>query len=150
MSSTPSREQLSQTARLFVESINEFTPESVVRYRSPTCKQRIVPDTLKSAPQSNAEYAALIAALNPVMPAFHLRIVDGGEPVVDEVARKAVVHLKSRSETTVGLYENEYVWILTMSEDGKLVDDVLEFVDSLYTNEQLPKLRKAMEEVAKK
>ncbi|KAI1469287.1 uncharacterized protein F4812DRAFT_324679 [Daldinia caldariorum] len=148
--SPPSREQLLQTAKLFIEAFNEFTPESVIRYCSPTCRHRIAPDTLKSAPQSNAEYAELIATMNTVMPAIHLRIVDEGEPIVDEVTRKAVLHLKSRSETAVDLYENEYVWILTMSEDGKSVDDVLEFVDSLYTSEEVPKLRKAIEEMAKK
>ncbi|KAI1474295.1 hypothetical protein F4774DRAFT_401250 [Daldinia eschscholtzii] len=148
--SSPLREQLLQTTKLFIEAFNEFTPESVVRYRSPGCKHKIVPDTLKSAPQSNDEYAALIAAMGTVMPEFKLRFVDGGEPVVDEVNRKVVLHLKSRSETAVGLYENEYVWILTLSEDGKLIDDIVEFADSLYTNEQLPKLRKAIEEAAKK
>ncbi|KAI0122039.1 hypothetical protein F4814DRAFT_197194 [Daldinia grandis] len=148
--SPPSREQLLETVRLFIEAFNEFTPESVVRYRSPTCTHRLVPATLNSPPQSNAEYANLISVLTTIMPTFHLRFVDGGEPVVDEVARKAVLHLKSRSNTAVGLYENEYVWILTLSKDGKLVDDILEFADSLYTSDQLPKLKRAVEDAAKK
>ncbi|KAF3059433.1 putative dihydroxyacetone synthase protein [Daldinia childiae] len=148
--SSPSRGQLLGTVKLFIEAFNEFTPESVVRYRSPTCMHRLVPATLNSPPQSNTEYAGLIAALTTVMPTFHLRIVDGGEPVVDEVTRKVVLHLKSRSDTAVGLYENEYIWILTLSKDGKLVDDILEFADSLYTSDQLPKLKKAVEDAAKK
>ncbi|KAI1659482.1 hypothetical protein F4813DRAFT_353113 [Daldinia decipiens] len=148
--SSPSREQLLETAKLFIEAFNEFTPESVVRYRSPTCKHRLLPASLNSPPQSNAEFAGFIAALNAIMPTFHLRIVDGGEPVVDEVTRKVVLHLKSRSETAIGPYENEYVWILTLSKDGKLVDDILEFADSLYTSDQIPKLKKAAEDAAKK
>ncbi|KAI8963432.1 hypothetical protein F5Y11DRAFT_145668 [Daldinia sp. FL1419] len=148
--SPPSREQLLHTTKLFVEAFNEFTPESVVRYRSPACTHRLVPATLKSPPQTNAEYAGLISALTAVMSTFRLELVDGVEPVVDQVTRKVVLHLKSRSDTAIGLYENEYVWILTLSEDGKLVDDILEFADSLYTSDHLPKLRKAVEDAAKK
>lgn len=84
------------------------------------------------------------------MPVFRLRLVDGVEPAVDEASRKVTLHLKSHSQTPVGLYENEYVWVLTLSQDGKSVDDVLEFADSLYTAEWLPKIKKAAEEAAKK
>ncbi|KAI1376829.1 hypothetical protein F4677DRAFT_418151 [Hypoxylon crocopeplum] len=139
----PSRDQLLQTAKSFLESFNDFTPESVVRYSSPTCTYRILPAILKSPPQTNAELVCFIKELKAIAPAFELRLIDGEVPVIDVVTRKVVMHLKSRSETTVGLYENEYIWVLTLSEDGKSVDDLLEFVDSLYTQEWLPKLRKA-------
>ncbi|KAI4858917.1 hypothetical protein F4820DRAFT_193904 [Hypoxylon rubiginosum] len=146
---SPSREQLLETTNLFIEGLNEFTPESVVRVRSPACTHRLLPATLKAAaPQTNAEYAGLVGQLGAVMPAFQLRIAEGSNPLVDEVARKVTLHTKSRSETTLGLYENEYIWILTMSEDGKTIDDVLEFADSLYTSGWLPKLGKAAAEAA--
>ncbi|KAL7621037.1 hypothetical protein AAE478_008349 [Parahypoxylon ruwenzoriense] len=145
--SSPSREQLLQTTNLFLEAFNEFTPESVVRYRSPSCTHRIFPTILNSPTQTNADFANFVSALRPVMPALQFRLV--GEPVVDEVARKVVLHLKSRSDTSVGLYQNEYVWILTFSQDGTSVDDMSEFVDSLYTSEWVPKLVKASEEATK-
>ncbi|KAI2616919.1 hypothetical protein GGS26DRAFT_577651 [Hypomontagnella submonticulosa] len=148
--SPPSREQLLQTTRLFLDAFNEFTPEGVVRHRSPTCTHRLLPATLNSPTQSNADYANLVASLQPIMPVFRLRLVDGVEPAVDEASRKVTLHLKSHSQTPVGLYENEYVWVLTLSQDGKSVDDVLEFADSLYTAEWLPKIKKAAEEAAKK
>ncbi|KAI1136523.1 hypothetical protein F5Y05DRAFT_391568 [Hypoxylon sp. FL0543] len=148
--SSPSREQLLKTANLFIEAFNEFTPESVVRYRSPTCLHHLLPDTLKSPARTNDEYAKFIAAVQPVAQGFKLRIVEGTEPVVDEVSRKVVFHLKSHSNTTEGLYQNEYVWTLTISQDGTSVDDVVEFADSLYTHQWLPKLIKAAEEAAAK
>ncbi|KAI0837004.1 hypothetical protein F5Y06DRAFT_272797 [Hypoxylon sp. FL0890] len=148
--SSPSREQLLKTANLFLEDFNEFTPESVLRHRSPTCLHRLLPATLKSPPQTNADYGNLIASLQPIMPAFKLRIVEGTEPVVDEVSRKVVLHLRSHANTTVGLYENEYVWTLTLSQDGASVDDVVEFADSLYTSDWLPKLNNAAKEAAAK
>ncbi|KAI1778453.1 hypothetical protein F4818DRAFT_406124 [Hypoxylon cercidicola] len=146
----PSREQLLQTTKLFLEGLNEFTPESVVQNRSPTCTHRILPATLKSPPTTNDEYAGFVGLLRAVMPDFQMKIVQGEEPVVDEGVRKVTVHTKSRSDTTIGLYENEYIWVLTMSEDGTMVDDVLEFADSLYTSEWLPKLSKAATEAVKK
>ncbi|XXH04112.1 hypothetical protein Hte_010524 [Hypoxylon texense] len=147
----PSREQLLETTKLFIDGMSEFTPESVVRVCSPNCTHRLLPATLKAAPSStNAEYAGFVGLLGAAMPAFHLRVAEGHEPVVDEAARRVSVYAKSRSETAVGLYENEYVWVLTMSEDGTEVDDVFEFPDSLYTNEWLPKLVKAAEEATKK
>ncbi|OTA52270.1 hypothetical protein K449DRAFT_391481 [Hypoxylon sp. EC38] len=148
--SPPSRDQLLKTANLFLEAFNEFTPESVVRHRSPACLHRLLPDTLRSPPQTNADHASFIGALRPIMPVFKLQIVEGTEPIVDDVSRKVVLHLKSHSSTVVGLYENEYVWTLTLSQDGTSVDDVAEFADSLYTTEWLPKLKKAAEEAAAK
>ncbi|KAI1382481.1 hypothetical protein F4677DRAFT_401998 [Hypoxylon crocopeplum] len=146
---SPLREQLSQTSKLFLEAFNEFTPESVVRYRSPSCMHHLLPATMKTPPQTNADYANFVAVLQPIMPGFRLRLADGQEPVIDEVTRKVVLYLKSHSDTTVGLYENEYVWVLTMSQDGKNIDDVMEFADSLYTTEWLPKIKKAAEDGAK-
>ncbi|KAI1397105.1 hypothetical protein F4819DRAFT_473174 [Hypoxylon fuscum] len=147
--SPPSRDQLLQTTKLFLEAFNEFTAESVVRYRSPSCIQHILPTTLKIPQQTNAEYASFVDTLKTFMPGFKIQLVDGEEPVVDDVARKVVLHLKSRSETKAGLYQNEYMWILTLSQDGKSVDDVLEFADSLYTSEWLPKFQNAGAEGAK-
>ncbi|KAI1078893.1 hypothetical protein F5B20DRAFT_546579 [Whalleya microplaca] len=147
--SPPSRAQLLQTTHLFIEAFNEFTPESVVRHRSASCIHRLLPATLHAPPRSNAEYAALVGALGPVMDGFTLRFVDGqglAEPVIDEAARRAVMYLKSHARTPLGVYENEYVWVLGLSEDGRSVDQVFEFADSKYTEEWLPKLMKAVEE----
>ncbi|KAI2463701.1 hypothetical protein F4781DRAFT_108250 [Annulohypoxylon bovei var. microspora] len=146
----PSREQLLKTTNLFLEAFNEFTPDSVVRFRSSSCRQRLLPATLKSPPQNNAEYAKLVSALQPLIPSFRISVVEGEEPAVDEVTRKVTLHLKSHSDTTIGLYQNESIWIITFNQDGTEIDDILEFADSLYTNEWLPKLVKAAGEAAKK
>ncbi|KAI0382422.1 hypothetical protein F5Y04DRAFT_252636 [Hypomontagnella monticulosa] len=148
--SSPSREQLLQTTKLFLDAFNEFTPEGVVRHCSPTCTHRLLPATLKTPTQTNAEYSNLIASIREIMPDFKIGLVDGVEPAVDEVSRKVTLHLKSHSKTPVGVYQNEYVWVLTISQDGKSVDDILEFADSLYTSEMIPKLQKAAVEAAKK
>ncbi len=68
------------------------------------------------------------------------------EPMIDEVNRKIIMHLKSHSETDVGVYENEYVWIISTSEDGTEIVDVVEFADSQYTTEWGAKLQQAVKE----
>ncbi|KAI2619260.1 hypothetical protein GGR54DRAFT_136297 [Hypoxylon sp. NC1633] len=147
---SPIRDQMLETTKQFLDGYTDMTGESVTRIRSPTCTHRLLPATLKSAPTRNAEYGALVDLLRPVMPGFRMQLVDGTQPMIDEVARKVVLHATSRSETTVGLYENEYVWILTLSEDAKSVDDVVEFADSLYTSEWMQKLTTAAQEAGRK
>ncbi|KAI1459798.1 hypothetical protein F4805DRAFT_420303 [Annulohypoxylon moriforme] len=146
----PSREQLLKITNLFLDSFNEFTPQSVVKYRSSNCRWRILPERLEQPPQNNTEYANMIGSLQDLTPSFRVYIVEGFEPAVDVVTRQVTLHVKSHSDTKVGLYQNEYVWVITFNEEGTEIVDVLEFVDSLYMNEWFPKLIKASEEFAKK
>ncbi|KAI1086553.1 hypothetical protein F5B19DRAFT_478856 [Rostrohypoxylon terebratum] len=147
---SPSREQLLKVTNLTLEALNDVTPESLVRYLSPTARWLLKPDTLGIPPRSKAEQSKFIGTLQPIMPAFRIFPVQGQEPIIDVVARKATIYLKSHCETKAGLYQNEYVWIFTFNEDGTEIDEVIEFVDSLYLNEWLPKLKQAAEEAAKK
>ncbi|KAI1439396.1 hypothetical protein F5Y02DRAFT_405857 [Annulohypoxylon stygium] len=147
----PSREQLLKTANLCIESFNEFTPEAVTKYLSPSCRWMLKPKTLKAPPRNRTEFGEFIGSLKPAMPGgLHLFVADGQEPAIDVVTRKVTLYLKSRSETKPGLYENEYVWVITMNEDGTEVEEVIEFVDSLYTDLWLPKLNNAAEEATTK
>ena len=58
-----------------------------------------------------------------------------------ESERKAVVRSTMRADAPWGLFENEYVWYLTFTEDGLLITDIVEFIDSLSTREVRGKLR---------
>ncbi|RYP76893.1 hypothetical protein DL771_001446 [Monosporascus sp. 5C6A] len=143
------RDELLSIAQAFLTAFNKFTPESVVAYRSTSCKHRLLPATLQAPPRSNAEYAAFVKQLQVVMPSFHLRLSEDQDPVVDEATRTVVMHLKSHSETDIGLYENEYIWILKFNGNGTAIDEVIEFADSQYTTEWIPKFQKAVEDKQK-
>ncbi|KAI5861992.1 hypothetical protein GGS23DRAFT_598008 [Durotheca rogersii] len=144
----PTRERLLQTAGAFIDSVNEWTPESVVRHFSPNFTFRTAPAKVKMVPQSQAECVAFVGLIGRITRTFQLQLVSGEDPLVDEVSRKVVMHLKSHSETTVGLYQNEYIWVVTLSPDGSEVDDVLNFADSQYANEWVPKMVAAAKAVA--
>ena len=70
-----------------------------------------------------------------------IRIADDKEMVVDVESRKVVMHTKAKANTPVGEYENEYMWILTMTEDGKMIEDIVEFCDSTKAVELMKKLQ---------
>lgn len=143
---SPLRDQMLQTARLFISSFNEFTVDSVVAHRSPTCLHRLRPGTLNSPPKTNAEYSEWVRNLMAVMRGFKLHLQDGHEPAIDEVSRKVTLPLRSTCETDLGEYQNEYIWILTLNEEGTAIDDIIEFADSAYTLEWIQKLQAAAQQ----
>ncbi|KAJ2970630.1 hypothetical protein NQ176_g8100 [Zarea fungicola] len=122
------REQLLQTANAFITSFNEFTAESVIAHRSPTCLHHILPSTVKAAPQTNAEYSAYIQGLKSVMRNFTLHHREGQPPIVDEVARQVVL---------------EYMCVLTLNEDGTMIDKIVQSVDSAYVADRVKALKEA-------
>lgn len=63
---------------------------------------------------------------------FNLALMPGAVPIVDEHLRMVVMHLASYAEVACGLYENEYMVVLTFNEEGTLLRDVIEFADSDY------------------
>ena len=138
---TTTRDILLSTAQEVIQAYNTWTPASVLSFRSPTCLHRIRPSTLNYPALTNEQYAAYF---NPIMPAFdrfHLTVHDS---IVDEVARKVVMHASSSAVTKLGPYGNEYVLILHMTEDGRQVDRFDEFVDSAYSTDYMPRLRDAL------
>ena len=66
------------------------------------------------------------------------------DTVVDEVARKVVMRASSTAETDVGPYANEYMIVLRMTEDGRLVERFDEFNDSAFIRGFLPRLWEKM------
>lgn len=85
----------------------------------------------------------------PVIRDFRLKIVDTTPLVVDVEARRVMMHLTSTAETDVGPYNNEYIFLISISEDGEKVDEIVEFLDSLYTAEFVGKLAKQTGQVLK-
>ena len=72
-------------------------------------------------------------------------IVDDNTTVVDEVSRQVVVKVKIRCETTVGPYENEAMFIMAMNEEGTLVDEIFQFLDTARFRQLQGRLEEAQE-----
>lgn len=133
MASSLSRARLLQTAFAFLESYNSWDVPSILSVRSLDCLHHTLPATLLVPPRTNSEYASFLEPMLPVFRAVRFEAIHDKQTLVDVEARKVVMHCRSTAVTDVGQYENEYVFILTMSEDGTLLDEIVEFIDSACT-----------------
>jgi ketosteroid isomerase-like protein len=128
------RINLMQTARSYIDGFNTNTAEGIIASRTPDCKQIIHPSTVpppwKSPPRSNEDYQAWIVPGFKMIRNIRLSLVEGQDMLVDDMARKVMLHLRSTGETDAGPYANEYMIVLKMTDDGKLIKEIVEFVDS--------------------
>ncbi|KAF3067012.1 Isomerase trt14 [Trichoderma lentiforme] len=136
----PSRSQLINTANAFIEAYNQWTVSSVLSIRSPSCTHRILPGNRPA--RTRAEFGEFLERTIPVIRNFRLHAVDTSPWIVDVEARRVTMHLKSTGESDIGAYNNEYIFIITISEDGEKVDGIIEFLDSLYSSEFVGSLAK--------
>ncbi|KAM0795175.1 hypothetical protein BDR22DRAFT_894425 [Usnea florida] len=136
-----SRATLLSTAQTAIQGYNTWTPTSILAYRAPHCEHHILPTSLNRPPLNNAQYAAYFVPLMSHFRSFRVTVHD---TVVDEVARKVVMRASSTAETDVGPYANEYVLVMRMTEDGRLVERFDEFVDSAVSAGFMPRLREKM------
>jgi ketosteroid isomerase-like protein len=59
-----------------------------------------------------------------------LHAIDHKETVADVELRKVVLHLRDRASTAEGDFDNEYIFTLFITEDGRLLDEIVECIDS--------------------
>ena len=84
------------------------------------------------------------------MPAFTNFNLSSKNTVVNEEAKKAVMHASSTATTHLGDYNNEYILVLRMTEDGTKMHRFEEFVDIKYSTEVLLRLREHLAAKQKK
>ena len=142
-----SRSALLETGCAVIDGYNAWKPEAIMAYRTSDCIHQILPASLGRQPMNNEQY---LASLTPIIPAFKNFHITATNTVVDEEARKVVMHAYSTATTDLGDYSNEYMLVLQMTEDGTKVVRLEEFVDSKYSAEYLPRLRKHLEGKQKK
>ena len=129
------RENLLQTAKAYIEGFNSGTPEGIVVARTADCTQTLRPGSLPpplTGSRTNEEYMNFIVQGAQILRNIKLRLAEGEDIIVDDVARKIVMHLKSTGESDFGPYANEYMIVLKATEDGKQIKEIVEFTDSAY------------------
>ncbi|VUC32604.1 unnamed protein product [Clonostachys rosea] len=133
------RATLQKTATNFIDCCNEHTVDAILSLRTDTCKHTHLPSSLGIGTYNKAEYGAFYGRFADMMKDCSCRIADDKEMVVDVESRKVVMHVKNKGSTPLGEYENEYMWILTMTEDGKMIQEIVEFCDSAKAIELMKK-----------
>ncbi len=135
------RKQLLETADSYVANYNargvDFS--GIVAGRTPDCAHRLLPARATGGlVLSNDDYLPFSKRLLAVMP--NLTLIPAAPALVDEEARSVVLHIRAKADLPVGgPYEGEYLFILRMTDDGTLLREVTEFVDSANTAELLQK-----------
>jgi hypothetical protein len=129
------RTNLLKTATSFIETYNAWTIESILSIRSPSCIHQTLPASLGVPTRNNAEYATFLKPMLSIFRNLKFIIIDDSKTIVDVEARKVVLHCRDQADTNAGRFENEYIFILTMNKDGDLLDEIVEFIDSAYTEE---------------
>lgn len=128
------RDTLIKTANSYIDGFNTNTAEGVIASRTADCRQVIrpssVPPPFSTEPRTNKEYQDFVVSGFKMMRNLRLRLAEGEDMLVDEVARKVLLHLTSTGESDFGPYANEYMIVLTMTEDGTLIKEIMEFIDS--------------------
>ena len=115
-------------------------------FRAPNCVQYILPASLGRPSLNNEEYAAYFVPLMPAFRGWHITVHD---TIHDEPARKVAMHCSSKGETDIGPYNNEYMIVLHMTDDGRKVEKILEYVDSSYSKDYMLRLREHLTKKAK-
>ena len=142
-----SRSALYDTANTIVNSYNTWTVEALMAVRAPDCMNYILPDSLNRPPLNNQDYKAYFTSIMPAFRDFHVEVKN---TIIDEESRQVVLHASSTAITDLGEYQNEYMIVLHMTEDGTKIDRFDEFVDSQKSMGFIPRLRAHLEEKAEK
>lgn len=141
------RDQLLKTTRDFFDAHNNRDLNRIRTICAPICVHRGGPPTVKSPDRNNDEYISFNVEVFKVLHTYLATITDF---VVDEVKRKVVVFVDAKATADVGEYENEYVILLGMTEDGKKVVDHYDFIDSHRMIEWIGKLGEFAQETWEK
>ncbi|KAH8897337.1 hypothetical protein GQ53DRAFT_743077 [Thozetella sp. PMI_491] len=134
------RDRLLHTATDSIRQFGEMTPKSVIAYRHPDCIQRVLPTSAGILTRNNEDYSKYVMELKPLVRNMRYIILNDFEPIVDEITRQVLLHLKSSADTDVGNYENEYFMALKMTDDGTEIVQVVEYLDSAYSAGFISKL----------
>ena len=124
------RATLLQTATALIDCYNQWTIEAILSLRTDTCKHTVLPATLGVPPYIKADYGPFFSPFMDILSDVSFKIINGKETVVDVEMRKVVIHVKGSATSPYGQYRNEYIFTLTMTEDGKMIEDIVEFADS--------------------
>ena len=105
-----------------------WTLESVMSFRTPDCKNYQRPTSLSRDVLDNDQYRAWA---EPAMKMIGQPKINVDHTALDTENNKIIMHATGVHKTEQGNMENEYVVILTTTEDGTKAKEVMEFVDSL-------------------
>jgi hypothetical protein len=146
---------LHQIANAFLAAFNNLSVEDHLALRAPNCLHHFAPASLGiTKPKTNQDFADHIN--NNIRPVLDQFPVSSKEVYVNLAGRQITIWANSRpgfkrealqnSAEADWEYTGEYIFILDMSEEGKIVK-ILEFLDSLGTERLRILFKRARENI---
>lgn len=128
--SSPLRATLLSTANKWVQAhLPPPNMAAIAKLRTPETKYIEGPKSLKSSVRNNEEWDAWHLQTSELFSKYEMKI---NETMVDEEQRKVIMVVNAIATSKGGVpYDNEYVFVITMTDDGALVKEQWAFIDSL-------------------
>ncbi|KAL5332212.1 hypothetical protein BJX70DRAFT_384817 [Aspergillus crustosus] len=128
---TIAREKLLATAASFTDTFGSWDVDIMLSVRAPECRYHMCCPSFKKTSLSNDQTRDTFPQWKGVFKRYKLEIITESQTLVDEAARKVAFRARGSGESIVGLYENEYFFILRMTEDCSQVAEAWEFYDTI-------------------
>ncbi|CAJ2509137.1 Uu.00g141630.m01.CDS01 [Anthostomella pinea] len=144
------RDQLIHTTKFFQQAHidKKVTGEnSITSLTTPDFIARTFPSSLKAPVQNQAEYVHFTEWSFTLFDRYH---ATEGDMVVDEAKRMVVSYMDADAEGPAGMYNNEHVQKIKLTDDGKQVKGFDLFMDGQAMMEWMGKLKAKGIEVGKK
>lgn len=125
------RERLLETTFKFVSTFGSFDIEQILNIRTPTCLYHQSCPSFNKNVVTNEETRANFPQFIATFKRFDFSILEPDHTLVDEAARRVMIRAKASADTIVGAYENEYIFILKMTDDCSLIEEIYEFYDTI-------------------
>jgi ketosteroid isomerase-like protein len=130
------------TVSQFLKAFDLMTLDALMSYRAPDCVWHLRPASLNRTPLDNAAYIKHIEPIIGILKKISLNVK---EMLEDERENKIMIWCDGAVEfwEDVGIYEGEWMFVLSFDGTGKLVERVVEFVDTLKSAEFLAQVGEA-------
>lgn len=127
-------EALLQTSIAWVTNLNTGT--DFATGRTPDAVHSILPASLGIPLQmNNTATSEWLANELPGLRNYTTVPVEDIPTIIDADQRMITMHLKGAGQSDIGPYQNEYIWILKTTEDGRAIEESWEYIDSFLTLE---------------
>ncbi|CAH0042567.1 unnamed protein product [Clonostachys rhizophaga] len=126
------RDQLLQTANDVIARVNSITSAEVWKIgRTADATHTIFPSSLGIPPSmDNDTLGKILFDVVEKTPNWAVRQMDGATPIIDVEQRLIVLRLFASGDTEFGPFNMQYILNLKTTDDGKLVKESWEFLDS--------------------
>lgn len=128
------RDQLHATALKFLEVQSCLDADRMTSLRTSTCRSTGMAPSRKSSKTCD-QLKPLLEDYRRVFKDVKYSLLEENDMAIDEHARKVTMRVRGQFETCVGPWANDFVFILTMTEDGKLLADIKSFPDTAALEE---------------